>query len=239
VENHAAAGGEHSTPAGGEHSTPAGGEHSTPAGGEHSTPAGGEHSTPAGDEGGAAAADGQLRRRASEYVRDLEMNSWHQAELHITAAGFWGNFQWVIGGAAAVFAATASGTAFAHYPLAAGILALLGAGSAAVVTALRPGDISAQHLKSATEFNQIQNDARNLWEFSLERLDASAIRNEISWLGGRWNQTVAGSPRVPRRLFHVSDKRFGQKGMYYFPKPRRRSVDQAERRGSVDQAEPG
>jgi hypothetical protein len=171
------------------------------------------HSVPATDE--------QLRRRANQHTRDLEMNSWHQAELHMTAAGFWGNFQWIIGGAAAVFAAVASGTAFARYPLAAGILALLAAGSAAVITALRPEHISSQHLKSAAEFNHIQNDARNLWEFSLEHLDSDAIKNEISRLDGRWNEIVAGSPRVPRRLFKVLDKRYGKKGMYYFPTPRR------------------
>ncbi len=166
--------------------------------------------------------DGQIKQRANEFARDLELDSWHQAELHITAAGFWGTFQWIFGGAAAVLAAVASGAAFSHYPLAAGILALGGAGSAAIVTALRPGDISAQHLSSASGFNNRQNDARDLWEFGLEHLDVNESRSEISRLSRRWSEIMSGSPRVPRRLFKVTDRRYGRKGMYYFPKPQRR-----------------
>ena len=101
------------------------------------------------EESGRDSRDRQIKQRADEYSRNLEQASWRQAELHMTAAGFWGNFQWAFGGAAAVLAAVASGTAFSHYPSAAGVLALCSAGSAALVTALRPGDISAQHLKSA------------------------------------------------------------------------------------------
>jgi hypothetical protein len=169
----------------------------------------------------------QIKQHVNDYAHELELNSWRQAELHSTAAGFWGNFQWVFGGAAAVLAAVASGAAFSHYPFIAGILALCGAGSAAIVTALRPGDISAQHLKSAAGFNSLQNDARNLWEFEAERLDADESRSEVSQLGRRWNEIMEGSPRVPRRLFAVTDERYGKKGMYYFPKPRRDAIDKS------------
>ena len=170
-----------------------------------------------------ASRDGQIKQRANEFARDLELDSWRQAELHMTAAGFWGTFQWIFGGAAAVLAAVASGAAFSHYPVVAGVLALGGAGSAAIVTALRPGDISAQHLSSASGFNNLQNDARDLWEFDLEHLDVDKSRNEINRLGRRWNEIMSGSPRVPRRLFKVTDRRYGKKGMYYFPKPHHRS----------------
>ena len=163
--------------------------------------------------------DRQIKQRADEHARNLEQDSWHQAELHITAAGFWGNFQWVFGGAAAVLAAAASGSAFSHYPQIAGILALCSAGSAAIVTALRPGDISAQHLKSASGFNNLQNEARNLWEFDLVHLDADDGGKEIHRLSRQWSEIMEGSPRVPRRLFGVTDVRYGKRGMYYFPKP--------------------
>ena len=160
-----------------------------------------------------------IRHRANEYAHSLERDSWHQAELHVTAAGFWGNFQWIFGGAAAVLAAAASGSAFSHYPQVAGVLALFSAGSAAIVTALRPGDISAQHLKSASGFNKLQNEARNLWEFDLTNLDANESRKEVGRLSRQWSEIVEGSPRVPRRLFKVTDIRYGRKRMYYFPKP--------------------
>jgi hypothetical protein len=103
--------------------------------------------------------------------------------------------------------------------VAAGILALGGAGSAALVTALRPGDLSSQHLKSATDFNTLQNDARNLWEFGLDRLTTDEIVAAISRLSQQWTTITSASPRVPRRLYKVSEGRYGKKGMYYFPKP--------------------
>jgi hypothetical protein len=100
-----------------------------------------------------------------------------------------------------------------------GVLALFSAGSAAIVTALRPRDISAQHLKSASGFNKLQNEARNLWEFDLTDLDANESRKEVGRLSRQWSEIVEGSPRVPRRLFRVTDIRYGRKRMYYFPKP--------------------
>jgi hypothetical protein len=79
-------------------------------------------------------------KRTYELARELEVNSWRQAEYHVTAAGFWGTFQWIVGGASAVLAAVASGTAFAEAPVVAGVLALLGAGAASIVTELRPAE---------------------------------------------------------------------------------------------------
>jgi hypothetical protein len=160
-----------------------------------------------------------VKQRADGFARSLEVNSWHRAELHITASGFWGTFQWIFGGAAAVLAAVASGTAFSNYPLAAGILALGGAGSAALVTALRPGDLSSQHLKSATDFNTLQNEARNLWEFGLEQLTTDETVTAVGRLSQQWTAITSASPRVPRRLYRVAEARYGRKGMYYFPKP--------------------
>lgn len=92
------------------------------------------------------------------------------------------------------------------------------AGSAAIVTALRPGDISAQHLKSASGFNKPQNEAGNLWEFDLTNLDSDESRKEVGRLSRQWSEIVEESPRVPRRLFRVTDIRYGRKRMYYFPK---------------------
>ena len=153
-----------------------------------------------------------------DAVASIEVESWLQAERHITAAGFWGTFQWWAGGASAVLAAAASATAFNEAPVVAGVLALLAAGSAALVTALRPGDVSAAHLTSASQYNEIQNLARDSRD-DIEAHDATAVRREIVELRAKWNAVTKSSPRVPRRLVRVSEKRFVARGLNYYPKP--------------------
>jgi hypothetical protein len=151
-------------------------------------------------------------------AKELEVEGWMQAERHITAAGFWGNFQWVLGGTSAVLAATASGTAFADYPDVAGVIALMAAAAAALVTALRPGDLSAQHQKSAAEYHGLQVEARDLWELDLSQ-DPEECRRQVRELGQRWSAVTAGSPRVPRRLYRKSASLAQGQGLSYFPKP--------------------
>jgi len=157
--------------------------------------------------------------RTRDFIQELERDSWLQAERHVTAAGFWGTFQWVVGGATAVFAAVASGTAFADYPTYAGIAALAAAATAALVTALRPGDLSAQHLQSATWYHALQLSARDAWEFE-RQTDPEQSRKQLRELADRWADITSQSPRVPRRLYRVSSRYTDKKGANYFPKPR-------------------
>lgn len=165
-------------------------------------------------EAGAAATSAEL----TTYVRSLEQDSWLQAERHITAAGFWGTFQWIAGGAAAVLAAAASATAFNTMPVAAGVLALLAAAAAALVTALRPGDISEQHLKTAAAYNALQCAARDLDELRPGASDAE-LQSAVEALTSSWVDATSRSPRVPGRLVRVSSQ-FGQRGENYYPRPR-------------------
>jgi hypothetical protein len=151
------------------------------------------------------------------FARQVEKNSWLQAERHVTAAGFWGNFQWIAGGAAAVLAAAASGSAFNDSPTLAGYLALAAAASAALVTALRPGDVAAQHLASAASYNELQSVARDLWEFKLSA-DATEQRTQLDVLTSKWIAVTSGSPRVPRRLLRLTAA-FNAKGDHYYPPP--------------------
>lgn len=165
------------------------------------------------------APDPRLREHLHGTARELEHDAWTQAESHVTAAGFWGTFQWVIGGAAAVLAAVASGTAFTSQPTVAGVLALLGAGAAAVMTALRPGDLAAQHYRAAGAYHRLQTDARQLWEFDPDA-DATTLRTAVRDLTTRWSTITEESPRIPRRLIRVAGERYVARGRGYFPRPR-------------------
>ena len=151
------------------------------------------------------------------FTRKVEQDSWQQAERHATAAGFWGNFQWVAGGLAAVLAAAASASAFSNNPTVAGLLALGASASAALVTALRPGDISGQHLRSAAAYNALQATARDLWQFGLED-HSSDHQKQLRALTATWVDVTAASPRVPRRLVKKT-KSFTAGSLNYYPSP--------------------
>lgn len=151
-------------------------------------------------------------------AQEIENNSWLQAERHITASGFWGNFQWLAGGAAAFLAATASGLSFAHSPYVAGSFALASAGAAALVTALRPGDQSTQHLTTAADFQALQTQARAAWEFTPSDSEAPTPA-QVQELRGRWSEIMKASPRISRRLIGITKARFIDKGANYYPRP--------------------
>jgi hypothetical protein len=157
--------------------------------------------------------------RTRDFIQELERDSWLQAERHVTASGFWRTYQWVVGGMSAVFAAIAAGTAFADYQNYAGIAALVAAATAALATALRPGDLSAQHLQSATWYHSLQLAARDAWEFDRPS-DPEESRKQLRELADRWADITSQSPRVPRRLYRISSRYADKKGANYFPKPR-------------------
>ncbi len=149
------------------------------------------------------------------FAQRIEGDSWLQAERHATAAGFWGTFQWLAGGLAAVLAAAASASAFGENSTAAGVLALLASATAALVTALRPGDISSQHLKAAASYNALQSTARDLWQFGLEQGDQ---QDQLRGLTSTWVEVTSTSPRVPRRLLGKTTT-FNKSGLNYYPAP--------------------
>jgi hypothetical protein len=164
-----------------------------------------------------AAPDASAAEDPVAFTKNMEQDSWRQAERHATAAGFWGNFQWVAGGLSAVLAAAASGSAFSDNTTAAGLLALGASASAALVTALRPGDISTRHMQSAAAANPVQASSRDLWEFGRSD-DAPARRAPRRGLTSTWVDVTAGSPRVPRRLLKLTAE-FTQRGENYYPPP--------------------
>jgi len=162
------------------------------------------------------AADPSLKVDPYAFTKRIEEDSWRQAERHVTAAGFWGNFQWVAGGLAAVLAAAASGSAFSNNATAAGLLALGATASAALVTALRPGDISSQHLRAAASYNALQATARDLWQFGLD--EAPSEQERLRALTVTWVEVTSASPRVPRRLLKKS-KKLTDESLNYYPSP--------------------
>ena len=151
------------------------------------------------------------------FAKQMEQDSWQQAERHATAAGFWGNIQWVAGGLAAALAAAASASAFSDNATVAGLLALGATASAALVTALRPGDISSQHIRAAAAYNALQGTARELWQFGMEK-DSADGRDALRALTTTWVEVTTGSPRVPRRLIRKATK-LTDRSMNYFPSP--------------------
>ena len=139
------------------------------------------------------------------FAKQMEQDSWQQAERHATAAGFWGNIQWVAGGLAAVLAAAASASAFSDNATVAGLLALGATASAALVTALRPGDISSQHIRAAAAYNALQGTARELWQFGMEK-DSADGRDALRALTTTWVRGDDWQPACAAATHKEGDK---------------------------------
>jgi len=156
--------------------------------------------------------------RTRDFLTRLEVNSWSQAERHVEQAGFWENFSWITGGTSAALAAGASGTAFTDLPVIAGTLALLAAGAGALATALRPGELSSQHMKSAANYHALQQGARAVLDFDLddEPIDVGILRR----FSDRWDEVTTASPRVSQRLARKATKRYADpNALSYYPRP--------------------
>ena len=77
---------------------------------------------------------------AREEIRKLAENARYRAECQITACGFWGNFQLLVGGAASIGAAVAGASAFSKHSIVAGAFAVAASVMAAVLASVKAGE---------------------------------------------------------------------------------------------------
>src|SRR4029079_4251422 len=94
-----------------------------------------------------------------EEIRKLAENARYRAECKITGCGFWGNFQLMVGGAAAISAGVAGGTAFAEHSVYAGGFAVAASVMSAVLASVKAGERAGGHELAANELNLISESA--------------------------------------------------------------------------------
>jgi len=111
-----------------------------------------------GAETEAPTAQGGVGKFASQQADRLVVSNLFRAECHGTAARFFSNVHVFVGALAAGLAAVAGGSAFTGNTTLAGVLGLLSAAFAGLLTALRPDERSQLHWKAAGEYFKQADD---------------------------------------------------------------------------------
>jgi hypothetical protein len=103
---------------------------------------------------------------AREEIRKLAETTRYRAECQITGCGFWGNFQLIVGSAAAISAGVAGASAFSKQSIVAGALAVAASVLAAVLASVKAGERASAHERAANELNLCAESAFRLYELS-------------------------------------------------------------------------
>lgn len=112
--------------------------------------------------------DEAARSTLRKEIEKLAANCRYRAECQITAAGFWGNFQLLVGALAAVFAGAAGASGFLKHSLVAGWLGVAASVLSAVLATVRAGERSAAHEHSGNELNLLAEATSRLYALSDE-----------------------------------------------------------------------
>lgn len=165
----------------------------------------------------AAGASGIARAE----IQKLAENTRYRAECQITACGFWGNFQLLVGGAAAISAGIAGASAFSKQSIVAGSFATVASVLSAVIAAVKAGERAGVHERAANELNLLSERASRLHALSADDRGAADGLSPAD-LGTAFAQIVSErddlarkAPFVNRRLCRLA-ARFLERGQSYF-----------------------
>lgn len=164
-----------------------------------------------------------------DEIRRLAENTRYRAECQITACGFWGNFQLIVGGAAAISAAVAGASAFSKQSVVAGVFAVVASVMSAVLASVKAGERAGEYERAASELNLLSERAFRLYELSANEVGANggsasqALAAAFDRLVADRDQIVRKAPFVNRRLCRLA-ARFLERGQSYFGGPARTEV---------------
>lgn len=150
-----------------------------------------------------------------EEIRNLAENMRYRAECQITGCGFWGNFQLLVGGAAAVSAAVAGASAFSKQSVVAGVFAVAASVLSATLATVKAGERAGAHERSANELNLLSESAFRLIELSADAASAADLADALERTIAERDAIVRKSPFVNRRLCRIAAK-FLARGQSYF-----------------------
>ena len=151
-------------------------------------------------------------------LRKLGGNMRYRAECQITACGFWGNFQLVVGGAAAVSAAIAGASAFSKQSVVAGVFAVAASVLSATLATVKAGERAGAHERSANELNLLSESAFRFIELSENAASPADLATALKRTAAERDAIVRRAPFVNRRLCRLAAT-FLERGQSYFGEP--------------------
>jgi hypothetical protein len=163
------------------------------------------------------------RKTLRKELEKLAINCRYRAECQITAAGFWGNFQLLVGALAAIFAGAAGASAFAKHSVVAGALAVAASVLSAVLATVKAGERAATHEHSGNELNLLAEETFRLHELSgdgdVGATDDLAKAFQAAVL--KRDEHARKAPFVNRRLCRKATTFLARGESYYSADPRK------------------
>jgi hypothetical protein len=131
----------------------------------------------------------------------------YSEKIHFAAAEEQQKVHVIIGLGAAASSAAAAATVFADFPVVAGVLALIGAVGAALLTFLKPDKRAEHHLAVGRQLGALRVELRHLMRLDLGYEPDGRVRDGLSDITGRKAEIDGTAPGTAERHYRAAKKK--------------------------------
>lgn len=144
-------------------------------------------------------------------AKRIEEDSLNSAKGHFSAGHRWGVVNFWLGTISAILSAMAGASAlsqFFYHNIIAGVLSIIVAGLAAIITFINPDKRSIMHKGAGNKYKALQNNARIFYEIEIAINGTDDKRNldDLKKLNDERNNLNMGSPQIPEWAFKKAKK---------------------------------
>lgn len=148
------------------------------------------------------AADASQRNAIHTEVSRIHESAIYSAQGQLEAAKLWRGLHWTLGALTAAMSALAAVMTFAgNAQIASGVLAVLAAIAAAVMTGARPDRLAERAQASGNDYTSLRNDARRLRDIEAPVDDLPQVRNELLRLAEKASDLDRAADPIPRLAY--------------------------------------
>ncbi|MGO2061401.1 MAG: SLATT domain-containing protein [Microbacteriaceae bacterium] len=153
------------------------------------------------------AADASHRNAIHTEVSRIHESAIYSAQGQLEAAKLWRGLHWTLGALTAAMSTLAAVMTFAgNAQIASGVLAVLAAIAAAVMTGARPDRLAERAQSSGNDYTSLRNDARRLRDIQAPVDDLPQIRNELLKLAERASDLDHAADPIPRLAYLLAKR---------------------------------
>ncbi|CAM3466854.1 SLATT domain-containing protein [Isoptericola cucumis] len=144
-------------------------------------------------------ADDSQREAIRDEVSRIHESAVYSAQGHFEAAKVWRYVHWGLGALAAALSTAAAVITFASdMQVLSGVIAILAAITAAIVTGSRPDKLAERAQSSGNDYTTLRNDARRLRDIAVPSDPVLELRDALAELSGRASELDHAGDVIPR-----------------------------------------
>ena len=151
----------------------------------------------------------ETKEKIIKELERIEEDALCFSKSHFIAAQAWANWHLWLGIPATVLSVIAGVSAlsqFDYHDIVSGVLAILVAGIAGLITFLNPNERAETHITAGNTYNQLRNNARIVYEIDIEGGVIITLTEKLKQLSNKRSELNSQFPRPPIRAFEKSRK---------------------------------